>query len=40
MYESPSDNDIVKVILNQECVDNGVEPIIERSKKKTTKKAM
>ena len=40
MFEAPSDAEISSIIITAECVDSDAEPIIERSKKKTSKKAM
>ena len=40
MYESPSDSEITTVLITAESVNSGSQPIIERSNKKTSKKAI
>ena len=38
MFSSPSEDDIIKIIITSECVINGTEPIIEHGNKKISKK--
>ncbi len=40
MFETPSDSEVSTVIVTQECVESGEQPIIERTKKKSAKKAI
>lgn len=40
MFDAPSDNEINTIIVTEECVNGTSEPIIERSKKKVTKKVI
>jgi len=38
MYNSPSENDIERIIINKQCVTDNISPVIERGKKKPIKK--
>jgi len=40
MFEAPSDDEIKSIIITPDCVTSDAEPIIERTKKKATKKVI